>query len=98
VLNSDRTVNDVASGLGSLGIIVVKAVYALARIPLLTMLVLLKPLVTLTLAGLGLLLILTALFFEAVSVHPVPFLAMLFSGFACVAALALYHGAIRLLS
>jgi hypothetical protein len=62
------------------------------------MLVLLQPLVTLVLAGLGLLLVLTALFFEAVSVHPIPFVAMLFSGFACVAAVALYHGAIRLLS
>jgi p-aminobenzoyl-glutamate transporter AbgT len=97
VLKSDQNVN-VASRLGSAGLLVVKALYALARAPLLTMLVLLQPLVTLALAGLGLLLILTALFFEAISAHPVPFMAMLFSGFACVAALALYHGAIRLLS
>jgi hypothetical protein len=64
----------------------------------LAFLVVLEPVVQFALGALALFLILIALFLEAVSTRPIPFLEMVVAGIGCVALLALYHALIRLLS
>lgn len=77
---------------------VVRVVWTAVRVPLVAVLVILEPVVRVLLAGLALLLVLTALFLEAVSQHSIPFWGMLSLAVGCVAVLALYHALLRLLS
>ena len=75
-----------------------RAVWACIRLPVLALLVILEPLVRFALGTLALLLVLTALFFEAVSSRAIPFWGMLGTAVGCVALLALYERLIRGLS
>lgn len=78
--------------------LVVRTCWACLRLPVLTLLVIVEPLVRLALSALALLLVLTALFFEAVSARAIPFWAMLGAAVGCVALLALYQALVRALS
>lgn len=75
-----------------------RAVWAGVRLPVLTLLVILEPLVRFALSALALLLVLTALFLEVASTRAIPFWGMLGTAVGCVALLALYQGLIRGLS
>ena len=94
---SDSTLRLSRSSMGACGL-AVRGCWTCVRLPLLALLVILEPLVRLALSALALLLVLTALFFEAVSARATPFWAMLGAGVGCVALLALYQGVIRALS
>jgi len=86
------------SRLGSGVTLALRAAWALIRLPVLTLLVILEPLVRFALSALALLLVLTALFLEFASSRPIPFWGMLATAVGCVALLALYQGLIRGLS
>ncbi len=75
-----------------------RAVWACVRLPVLTLLVILEPLVRFALSALALLLVLTALFLEVASTRAIPFWGMLGTAVGCVALLALYQGLVRGLS
>jgi hypothetical protein len=83
---------------GSGAALVLRAAWAVIRLPVLTLLVILEPLVRFALSALALLLVLTALFFEFASSRPIPFWGMLGTAVGCVGLLALYQGLIRGLS
>ena len=69
------------------------------RLPLLALFVILEPVVRVLLAGCALLLALNAFFFAAVRpLSSFPFWGMLAVAIGCVGLLALYYGAMRLLS
>lgn len=69
------------------------------RVPALALLVILEPIVSTVLAAAGLLGTLTAIFWKLASHRPeFPFLGTLALSVGCFLLLALYHGAIRLLS
>jgi len=69
------------------------------RLPLLTFLVILEPIVSFLLSALALLIALTALLWAFADPKPnFPFWTVIFGSLACVVALALYHALIRVLS
>jgi hypothetical protein len=76
------------------------ALYALIRLPVLTLLVILEPAVRVLLAGLALLLVLVAILLEltAPAALQVPFWGLLACGIGCGWTLALYYWVLRLLS
>ena len=79
---------------------VLYALSAAIRLPVLTLLVILEPLVRVLLAGLALLLVLVAILLELTAppgLH-VPFWGMLATGIGCAWTLALYYWLLRLLS
>jgi hypothetical protein len=76
------------------------ALYAAVRLPVLTLLVILEPVVRVLLAGLALLFVLVAVLLE-LSAPPalhVPFWGMLATGIGCAWILALYYWVLRILS
>ena len=84
---------------GRLALSVLAAVWAVARLPVLALLVILEPVVRFLLAGLALLVTLDALFFAALRpLSAFPFWGMLGFAVACVALLAVYHAALRVFS
>src|SRR5437660_452175 len=73
--------------------------WAVIRLPILGLLVILEPLIRVLLAGSALLITLTAFFYKLVMPHaPVPFWGMLGIAVGCVMILALYYALLRLLS
>jgi hypothetical protein len=76
-----------------------RAVWALFRLPLLAILVILEPLVRVLLGAFALLLVLAALFFELATPRAsIPVWGMLTTAVGCVTLLALYYAILRLLS
>jgi hypothetical protein len=76
------------------------AFYAAVRLPVLTLLVVLEPLVRVFLAGVALLFVLVAVFLElsAPRALHVPFCGLLATGIGCAWILALYYWILRILS
>ena len=73
--------------------------WALLRLPILAILVILEPLVRVLLGALGLLLVASALFLEFLTRHAlIPFWGMLATAVGCVALLALYYLILQWLS
>lgn len=73
--------------------------YQAVRLPILSFLVILEPIVRTVLSGLALMGVLTSFVFEFSGAAPnFPFWLMLAISIGCVLALAAYYGAIRLLS
>jgi hypothetical protein len=68
------------------------------RIPALALFVILEPVVRVVLAGLALLLVLTALFYRAIGMPQFPFWTVLALGVGSALLLALYYALLRLLS
>lgn len=93
----DRFLNLRGCSLGA-GALILRAAWACLRSALVAMLVALEPLVRFALTSLALLLVLMALFLEAVSSRSVPLFGMIAAGLGCVAILAVYQGIIRVLS
>jgi hypothetical protein len=79
---------------------VLKVSWTCIRFPLLALLSLLAPIVSVVLTGFALLVTLTALFFKLAGPPglSIPFWGMLGTAVLCMALLALYQGALRLLS
>ena len=78
---------------------VLTTVWAVVRFPVLAILVILEPVVRVLLAGVALLVTLNALFLAALRPLSVfPFWSMLGFAVGCVALLAVYYTALRLLS
>jgi hypothetical protein len=76
-----------------------RASWTIVRMPLLTVLVILEPVVRVLLAACALLLVLAALFFECLAPHTsIPFWGMLAVAVGCVALLALYYTLLRVFS
>jgi hypothetical protein len=77
-----------------------RALWTAARLPVLTLLVILEPVVRVLLASLALLFVLVALILEwtAPAALHVPFWGLLAVGIGCAWLLALYHFALRVLS
>lgn len=91
-LNSEHRLRDFALG-------VVAIVWAIVRVPVYALLLVLEPVVGTALCLIGLLLVITAFFFRfATSVPQFPFWGMLGSGIACMMLLMLYHWLIRVFS
>jgi hypothetical protein len=76
------------------------ALYAAVRLPVLTLLVVLEPLVRVLLAGVALLFVLVAVLLElsAPQALHVPFCGLLATGIGCAWILALYYWILRILS
>jgi len=75
------------------------AAWTMIRLPVLALLIILEPVVRFLLAGLALLVTLNALFFAALRpLSAFPFWGMLAFAVGCVALLAVYHAALRVLS
>jgi len=93
----DRFATD---GVGGIVGVLLHALYAAARLPLLTLLVILEPVVRLLLTGLALLFVVTAVLLKltAPATLHVPFWGMLSTGIVCAWMLTLYYWALRLLS
>jgi hypothetical protein len=68
------------------------------RIPALALFVILEPVVRVVLAGVALLLVLTALFYRAIGMPHFPFWTVLALGVGSALLLALYYALLRLLS
>jgi hypothetical protein len=79
---------------------VLRVSWKLVSFPLLALLIILEPVVHFLLAGLALLLVLTAFFWKLAAPPPVhaPFLALLAAAVGCIALLAIYQWLLRLLS
>jgi hypothetical protein len=79
---------------------VLRVSWKLVSFPLLALLIILEPVVRFLLAGLALLLVLTAFFWKLAAPPPVhaPFLALLAAAVGCIALLTLYQWLLRLLS
>lgn len=79
---------------------VLRASWKLVSFPLLALLIILEPVVRFLLAGLALLLVLTAFFWKLAAPPPLhaPFLALLAAAVGCVALLVVYQFLLRLLS
>ena len=91
-LSSPRAAHRVAFG-------VLWVTWAVIRLPILALLVILEPLIRVLLAGSALLITLTAFFYKLVMPHaPVPFWGMLGIAVGCVMILALCYALLRLLS
>ena len=91
-LSSPRAAHRVAFG-------VFWVTWAVIRLPILALLVILEPLIRVLLAGSALLITLTAFFYKLVMPHAsVPFWGMLGIAVGCVMILALYYALLRLLS
>ena len=92
---------DNAEGRGALGIVMIGLLgftWQLIRLPVLTLLVILEPVVTFILAGLALLGVLTALFFKLVGPPDFPAWTILMISVGFAIALVPYYALIRLLS
>lgn len=79
-------------------LLVALRITSMARFTAVALLRILEPVVRFALGATALLLVLTGLFLEAVSSRPVPLVAMLACAVGCAGLLAIYEGAIRLLS
>ena len=75
-----------------------RALWHIARLPVVTLLVILEPVVAFACGALALLGVLATLFFWSISAPHFPALTMLVISLSFVAVLALYEGLIRLLS
>lgn len=92
---SERTIRPIHSGHW---LSFIQLLWEIIRLPLLTLLVILEPLVVLLFGGLALSGVLTTLFFKAISLPHFPTLIMLFLSIGFGLALVVYEGAIRVLS
>ena len=77
---------------------VLRCLWIGARFPILALLAILAPVVRVLLGGAALLLVLTALFLQAVAPRAIPFWGMIATAVGCVALIALYHAIVRVLS
>jgi len=86
--------------LGRTALAVLRGLWLAARLPILTLLVILEPVVRVLLAGFALLFVLVALLLEltAPATLHVPFWGMLAVGIGCAWLLALYYFVLRILS
>jgi hypothetical protein len=77
---------------------IVRSLSYLVRLPVLTLLVVLEPVIAFACAAIALLGLLTTIFFKVIAAPHFPTLTMLSISLGFVVALVLYEGAIRLLS